>query len=126
MIDAALDTRHPPRWSFSPFLWRHHPATRVAAWGCKLALGWCKLRGKISEVPRIESPGENVVGTPDTKRRHKAEAIPLSPEEVNAIIDELPEFSERARRGHVRHRVRDVDALWWETGLRPVSIAKLR
>lgn len=20
-----------------PFLWRHHPATRVAAWACKLA-----------------------------------------------------------------------------------------
>jgi hypothetical protein len=37
VIDAKADTRHPPDWSFSSFLWRHHPATRVAAWGCKLA-----------------------------------------------------------------------------------------
>jgi Phage integrase family len=67
-----------------------------------------------------------VTGTVDTKKRHKAEPVPLDQSEAYAIIENLPEFAERARPDKPRFRVRDVVALWWETALRPVTIGRLR
>jgi integrase len=87
---------------------------------------WCKSKNYIVEVPVIESPSEKVTGTVDTTKRHKAEPVPLDQSEAYAIIENLPEFAERARPDRPRFRVRDVVALWWETALRPVTIGRLR
>ena len=87
---------------------------------------WCKSKKYIVEVPVVESPSEKVTGTVDTKKRHKAEPVPLDQTEAYAIIENLPEFAERARPGKPRYRVRDVVTLWWETALRPITIGRLR
>lgn len=87
---------------------------------------WCKEQGHIGEVPHVESPAKNVSGTPDAKRRHKAKATKITEDEARAIIEHLPEYSRRARRGRIRHRVQDLFIVAWETGLRPATVGRLR
>jgi integrase len=88
-------------------------------------LGWCKEQGKIGAVPMVEAPPKNVTGTPDSKRPHKAKATKITEDEAKAIIDFLPEWSRRARRGKTRHRVRDFFIVLWETGLRPATVGRI-
>lgn len=86
---------------------------------------WCKEQGKIAELPNVEAPPKNVTGTADANRPHKAKATKITEAEARAIIDSLPEWSRRARRGNVRHRVRDFFVVLWETGLRPATVARI-
>jgi len=79
----------------------------------------------ITAVPALPYPGKDMPGTPDKERKHKTKAVPLSRREAMAILREMPEVSERARRGPHRHSVRDFFIVLWETGLRPVTVEKI-
>lgn len=88
-------------------------------------LRWCKAEKYVSELPHIESPSPSVLGTPDTKRKHKRKTIPVTEAEARAILALLPEKSARARRGPHKHAVRDFYVVLWETGLRSETVSKL-
>lgn len=94
--------------------------------GLRQFLSWCKEQGKIERVPNVEAPAKNVTGTADRMRAHKAKATKITPEEAMVIIENMPEWSQRARRGRIRHRVQDHFIVAWETGLRPVTVERLR
>jgi integrase len=89
-------------------------------------LRWCVDEKYIQVMPKVESVPPSVLGTEDTKRRHKRKSIPVSAGEAKAIIASLPEFAKRARRGKNRHRVRDFFAVLWETGLRPETVEAIK
>lgn len=94
--------------------------------GFRQFMAWCQEQGKIDKAPSVEAPSKNVAGKPDTKRKHKAKATKITPDEAWAMIDYLSEWSRRARRGKIRHRVQDHFIVAWETGLRPVTVGRLR
>lgn len=86
---------------------------------------WCVAEKYMAKMPVIEAPAKTSLGTPDTKAPHKEGVVELSHEESKAIIDRLPEMSKRARRGKGKHAVKDAFVVYWETGLRPATIARL-
>lgn len=85
-------------------------------------LDWCVEQGHLLEdqLPRVVSPKQNVTGTPDTRRRHKARAVELAPAEVERILAELPE-----RGGRKGSRPRAFFTVMYETTLRRASLAEL-
>ncbi len=87
-------------------------------------VAWLAEHEYIADVPHVPPPPKKATG----KRSATARPAPVSctEAEMESIIARLPEWSPRARRGSERHRVRDVFVLAWETGLRPISIARLR
>jgi integrase len=85
-------------------------------------LGWCKEQGAIAELPARPEVGRKVTGKRSGKQR--AQANEMSPEQVEAFIAALPEWSERTRQGKafaVRSRFRFA----YETGLRPATLDAL-
>jgi len=83
------------------------------------ALAFLVERGYLSRAPEVKTPGPRTTGTPDTRRRHKSEAIVLELEEVNAVLAELP-VEYRGAPLRARYTVA------WETGLRPETLSSLR
>jgi integrase len=73
-----------------------------------------------SDVPRLP---KRASGTPYGKRRRVA-AFELSPEQVTAIIEALPEWSER-RVGGEHFPIRARFVLGYETSLRPSTLDRL-
>lgn len=86
---------------------------------------WAKKQKYISAVPELDYPPKSSAGTPDKKRKHKRKPVPLDRDEALAIIAELPATSKRARRGNVKHAVRDFYVVLWETGLRPTTVEQI-
>ncbi len=86
-------------------------------------LAWAEEQGHIAEAPHVPAPPRKATGK--RSATHKAAPVSVSEAEIERIIGLLPEWA-RARRGAERHRVRDVFVLAWETGLRPITIGRLR
>lgn len=86
---------------------------------------WLVDAGHLSEAPTVLSVPRSVSGGVYKERgkvvRRRSKAPPLEPDEVQAIIEALPE---RAARGNYPVRARFVVA--YETGLRPTLLDKLR
>lgn len=80
---------------------------------------------RIPEVPVIDQPPRRAVGTPDTSRQLKRQAVELDSREVEAIIAELPEWSPGGPTS-APWRVRARIIFAWETGLRPATVSALR
>lgn len=89
-------------------------------------VGWASERGKL---PLVDIPGvpKRAVGTPYRKdgklMRRRAPSIPISPQEVEAILGHLPEWSSSKRVAKFPIRARFIVA--YETGLRPELIDAL-
>jgi hypothetical protein len=83
---------------------------------------WATEHGLFTRAPVVPSLPPRAPGTPFEKRR-RGKATPLTPEEVEAIIAALPEWSssKKVARFPVRARFR----LMWETALRPSTIDQL-
>lgn len=103
--------------------------TRVKRQTIKKELGalrrfvsWATAHGLFTRAPAVPPLPARAAGTPFEKRR-RDKATPLTPEEVEAIIAALPEWSssKRVDRFAVRARFR----LMWETALRPKTIDRL-
>lgn len=87
---------------------------------------WAVEQDILREVPKIANPPPGAAGVDDARGvRHKRKPIPISQPEAQAIIAALPERASRARRGHVRHVVRDFFVVLWETGLRPETVSAI-
>jgi site-specific recombinase XerD len=78
----------------------------------RLFMRWCMKRGIVEKVPPIELPA-----------RDDAEAVCLSPDEVHAILKEIPEYVEK---GPTKGRPLRVffEFEWW-TGLRDRTVSLL-
>lgn len=90
-------------------------------------LGWLKEQKVIGEVPAFELPPK----APGKRAQKRRIPVPLSAREVRALLELLPEESTRIvrRKGPwkgLRFPVRDYARFLWETGLRPVTIERLR
>lgn len=82
---------------------------------------WLKVHEYIRRVPEFPEVGNNVLGTKYHKRRRQKPTEVLSPEQMDAVIDDMPEWSARRVRGrHFPIKARFEFAR--ETGLRPVTI----
>ena len=83
---------------------------------------WAHRRGYLAAVPEIETPGAQVLGTPNAFAKRVFQIF--SPDEVSRIIEKLPErvSGPRVPAGFwVKARI----AFLWETGLRPATVSKL-
>jgi integrase len=85
-------------------------------------LSWCVEQRILNRVPVVPSLPRRALGTPFEKRR-RSRPTALTPVEVAAVIDALPEWSssKKCERFPVRARFRVA----WETALRPKTISKL-
>jgi integrase len=79
---------------------------------------WLEGEGLIGETPHIPPPPKRATGK--RSLTHKREPVPVTEDEVEAVLAALPETT-RARRGTKRIVVRDRFTFAWETGLRPNS-----
>jgi integrase len=83
-------------------------------------LAWCQEQGVLGEAPKVATLPRRAMGVRSANR--KTEATDLTPEDVDAFIAVLPEWSsERATRFAVRARFRVA----WETALRPSTLDRL-
>jgi integrase len=90
--------------------------------GLRRFLAWCEDQGILEHAPEIPSPPRNAHGTPCKKRRRSA-PTKLSPAEVQAVLDALPEYS--TGRDGKPFAVKARADLMYATGLRPETIDKL-
>lgn len=74
-------------------------------------LGWAREQDLLPEVPQVEIP-RRAAGV----RQRTRQPVPLSPEEVAAVLAQLPD---RAARGYP---VRAYAEFLWETGLRASTV----
>lgn len=86
--------------------------------------GWLYEKGYLAERIAIDPPPRRAVGSPDLKR--KQAAVPLTREQVLALIDKLPEWAPRQRRGAPPIPVRAFAIVMAETGLRKGTLYRLR
>lgn len=86
-------------------------------------LSWCREQGAIAEMPPLPVLSKKAMGTRSGPQRAKANE--LSPEQVEAFIAALPEWSERTRKG-AHFAVRARFRVAYETGLRPATLDALR
>jgi integrase len=77
-------------------------------------LGWARDQDLLQEVPLVELP-RRAAGV----RQRDRKPVPLSPEEVRAILAQLPE------RNRAGAPVRGYAEFLWETGLRPATVEVL-
>lgn len=91
--------------------------------GLRGLLRWLHEQGRIPEVPVIDQPPRRAVGTAVEGR--KRAPVELDSHEVEAIIAELPEWSDGGPTCEP-FRVRARVIVAWETGLRPATISALR
>jgi len=80
---------------------------------------WCVEAGELSETPVVPSVSKRTTGTIFAQRR-RVSAIELSPEECEAIIAHLPEWSASKRVAVFAIRARFL--VGYETGLRPETL----
>jgi integrase len=85
-------------------------------------VSWAVGRGLFTRAPLVPALPRRATGTPFEKRR-RGKATPLTPEEAEALVEALPEWSssKKVERFPVRARFR----LMWETALRPKTIDQL-
>lgn len=85
-------------------------------------VGWCAEQGILSRAPVVPPLPGRSTGTAYSQRR-RTKATPLSPDEVEAIIECLPEWStsKKTKPFIVRARFRVA----WETALRPSTLDAL-
>lgn len=79
-------------------------------------LSWCVEKRLLVSLPAIAPPTARVTGVRATMR--KREPVPLTPADVERILEALPERSRALP-------VRDYVTVLWETGLRPATVARL-
>jgi integrase len=79
----------------------------------------CDEKRYIEKAPKFPRISPKAGGTKYKKRRREG-ATPVTPEQIEAIIALLPEWS-RSRLGQQPFPVRDRFVVLWETGLRPDS-----
>jgi site-specific recombinase XerD len=84
----------------------------------RVFLRWCHEKRIIPTVPDVPRPAVTVTGSISSPTRKRSANV-FTPDEVERIIAELPETS----RGRP---VRDYVIALWDTGLRPVTLARLR
>lgn len=82
-------------------------------------VAWCEEVGEVVPAPAVPVLSKRTVGTVYAKRRRVA-AIPLSPDECEAILADLPEWSKSKRVPRFPIRARFLVA--YETGLRPETL----
>jgi len=86
-------------------------------------LRWLVERGTLERLPEWPDLPQRAQGTRSSPR--KSEAIEISPEQADAFLAELPEWSSGRIGGAGRFAVRARFVVAWETALRPSTIAKL-
>lgn len=82
---------------------------------------WCFDEGLVREMPEIRTPSAKATG-----KRHaqgRSAPMPLSPEQVEAILEKLPELS-RVRAGKT-WPIRKRFVFAYETALRPEAVDRL-
>jgi integrase len=84
---------------------------------------WCEEQGYVEIAPVIPRPPRRALGTP-FKRRRRGKATEVSLEDVRAVINKLPEWSESRKVSRFPIRPRFIVA--FETALRPATLDKLR
>jgi site-specific recombinase XerD len=79
------------------------------------------------DLPRVEVPKlpKRALGTPFTKRRRKA-ASELAPEQVRALLRELPEWGSTNRLDAEQYSIRARFLVHYETGLRSSTLDRIR
>lgn len=84
-------------------------------------LAWCRRNGELATEPRVPPVTPNATGRRSGPQR--AKPVGLTPEDAEAILARLPEWSQKVR-GRV-WPLRARFAFAWETGLRPATISRL-
>lgn len=82
--------------------------------------GWLEETGYVVEAPEVPKVSKQTAGTPHTQRT-RSKAPPLSPEEVEAVLDLLPEYSDR-----MKFPVKSRFEVAYDTTLRPETLSRLR
>lgn len=154
--DSTISPRTVPIWTVYGGHWREHweslvhvtdatikayrnaRLTRVMAATVRKELSalrrfleWCRDNGHLERDVHVCSVPAKATGRRFEKRRRKA-APELSPEEVEAIIERLPEWSamggikREPHRAKKRFPVRARFIVAYETGLRPSLLDELR
>ncbi len=83
---------------------------------------WLELKGYVKAGPAFPRLPRKALGTPHSKRR-RGEATPVTVEQIEAILERLPELSKGRRQAPYPVKARFEVA--WETGLRPATLEKL-
>jgi hypothetical protein len=96
--------------------------------GLRCFTAWAAGSGIIPTAPTISGPPRLALGTPDASRPHKLHAVELEPDEVEELLEALPEWSSGggSNNGLQRFRVRDAMIVSYETAWRPETLAQLR
>lgn len=85
-------------------------------------LAWAKEQGYVAEVPPMPPMPKGATGKRATTRKERA--TELAPAEVEATLARLPVWSSESHPD--RFPVRAYFRVLWETGLRPVTVQRLR
>jgi integrase len=85
-------------------------------------LAWCFEQDLMDEVPAMPPLPKRALGTPT---RTAVERIPISPGDVRKLIAKLPKLGTESK-SHEQFFVKDWANVAWQTGLRPITIAKLK
>jgi integrase len=84
-------------------------------------MGYLERQGIIARAPEVRSPAKRAIGTEASPRQH----IPLSAEQVEAILAELPETTRRTGTGGGLP-ARAFFTVMWETALRFSTLNRIR
>ena len=86
----------------------------------RVFLRWLHELDFLPEVPNVPTVSKQTAGTAYHERR-RTKAPELSPEEIEAILEELPEYSER-----IKFPIRARFEVAYDTTLRPETMARLK
>jgi integrase len=84
-------------------------------------VGYLERQGTIPRAPEVRSPAKRAIGTEASPRQH----IPLSAEQVQSILAELPETTRRTGTGGGLP-ARAYFTVMWETALRFSTLNRIR
>lgn len=84
---------------------------------------WAHQRGHIGWAAAVPKPPKRALGNAQHASTKRVAAVELSPAEVEAIIEQLPEWSQA--RDEPRYPVRARFIVAYETGLRPSTLDRL-
>lgn len=85
---------------------------------------WLKSQERIRQVPEFPEIGDKVTGTKFKVRRRQKPTVVFTPEQMDRVIDKMPEWSERKVKGK-HFPVRGFFEVLRETGLRPITLERL-
>jgi len=88
-------------------------------------LAWAVEQGLLEEAPVVPSIARRATGTPDHKRYHKLEVVPLTMEEALSVIAELSDYSPGSNNGTARFPLRDRFLVALYTALRPATLDEI-